>query len=346
VVVDLTLPATPVVLPPGVSVRVPVALRNPGPAPRDVRITVARGRASGWASGDPATVRLGPGATATVDLVLRAPADQPPSASLVPFTVHAVDAFGGATVGFATGLLTVAVSVPVSGELVPRPGAAQTFDLRLGNDGDYPVDVRITATLDPPAGSAEARPEAARLEPGGSLPVVLHARPARPLVGGTRPYAVIVAVHDGAGADSRPLLSAVGTGTRGPLVPNWVAGIIAVVLALGATAAIAVSGVRLPLPGGHPGPRPTSVVARPFVQVDAFPHRGADGGRAAADAEVARLAAAGLSVRMVDSLASDALADDGTGSWVLLHDGFASAGAARAFCAQWRTVAPKCAVTP
>src|SRR4051794_31968452 len=82
VVVDLTLPATPVVLPPGVSVRVPVTLRNPGPAPRDVRITVARGRASGWASGDPATVRLGPGATATVDLVLRAPADQPPSASL------------------------------------------------------------------------------------------------------------------------------------------------------------------------------------------------------------------------------------------------------------------------
>lgn len=343
---ELTLPATPVRLPPGVAVRVPVGLRNPGPAPREVRITVARGRASGWAAGDPPTVTLDPGATATVDVVLRAPPGQPPGAALVPFTVQAEDASGGAIAGFATGLLTVALSVPVTGDLVPRPGAGQTFDLRLGNDGDYPVDVRLSAALDPPGGGAEARPEAARLEAGASLSVVVHARPTRPLAGEPRPYALIVSVHDGRGEDRGPLLTAVGTGTRRPLVPSWAAGTAAVVLALGATAAIGISGVRLPLPGRHPGERPSSPVGRPFVQVDAFAHRGADGGRAAADAQRARLAEAGMPVRVVDSLASDELADDGTGYWVLLHDGFASADAARAFCAQWRAVAPKCAVTP
>jgi hypothetical protein len=349
--VELSLPATPVRLPPGVAVRVPVTLRNPSLARRDVRITVARGRACGWASVEPPTLTLGPGATATVDVVLRAPADQPPSASLVPFTVQAEDTAGGAIAGFATGLLTVALSVPVHGDLVPRPGAGQTFELRLGNDGDYPVDVRFGATLDPPGGDVEARPEAARMEAGASLSVVLHARPSRPLTGAPRPYAVIVAVHDDGGEDRSPLLTAVGTGTRRPLVPNWAAGTAAVVLALGATAAIAISGVRLQLPGRHPSERPPSAagpapVGRPFVQVDAFPHRGADGGRAAADAQRARLTGAGMPVRMVDSLASDELADDGTGFWVLLHDGFASADAAQAFCAQWRAVAPKCAVTP
>ncbi|MEU7904700.1 hypothetical protein [Actinoplanes sp. NPDC049118] len=353
---ELTLPATPVTLPPGVAVRVPVALHNPSLAARDVRITIARGRASGWASVDPPTATLAAGATATVDVVLQAPADQPPSASLVPFTVHAEDTASGATAGFATGLLTVALPVPVTGDLTPRPGAAQTFDLRLGNDGGLAADVRISAKLDPPGGSAEARPEAARIDAGASLSVVLRARPTRPLVGAPRPYALIVTVHDGAGEDRRPLLTAVGTGTRRPRLPNWAAGTAAVVLALGATAAVAVSGVRMPLPGRDRAAPPPSAAAsapvaaaavgRPFVLVDVFPHRGADGGRAAADAQRAKLAAAGMPLRMVDSLASDELADDGAGFWVLLHDGFASPGAAQEFCTQWRAVAPKCTVTP
>ena len=53
----------------------------------------------------------------------------------------------------------------------------------------------------------------------------------------------------------------------------------------------------------------------------------------------------GMPVRLVDSLGSDVLADEGTGFWVLLQDGFASAQAAQAFCTQWRVVAPKCQVT-
>jgi hypothetical protein len=52
-----------------------------------------------------------------------------------------------------------------------------------------------------------------------------------------------------------------------------------------------------------------------------------------------------MPVRLVDSLSSDVLADEGAGFWVLLQDGFTTTEAAQAFCAQWRVVAPKCQVT-
>ncbi|AGZ43432.1 hypothetical protein [Actinoplanes friuliensis] len=333
---ELTLPATPVVLPPGVAVRVPVELHNPGPGARDVRLVVARGRAAGWAAAEPPATTVAAGAAITVELVLQTPHDQPPSASLVPFTVRAEDLGTGATAGFASGLLTVAVPVPVRGELVPRPGAAQTFDLHLGNDGAQPADVRVSAELDPPSGTTEIEPATAQVEPGGSLPVSVRARPARSLIGTPKKYAVIVTVH---GPGPRPLLSAVGTGVVKPLVPKWVAAVVAVVLALGATA-----GVLLPrLSDDSAAP----AVGRPFALVEAVPHTGGDGGRAAADARLATLTAAGMPVRLVDSLTSDDLDDNGgAGSWLLLHDGFGSADAATSFCTQWQAVAPGCKVVP
>lgn len=354
--VELTLPSSPVAVAPGVATRVPVELHNPDALPLDVRISVARGRASGWASVDPPTATVEGYATATVDVILRAPDDQPLSGSLVPFTVHAENAASGEPAGFATGLLSVAVPVPVRGELTARPRDPRTFDLHLSNDGDRPADVRITAKLDPPAGSAQAQPQAARVEAGASLAAVVHASPSRPFTGTAKPYTVVVSVRDGGDPDQRPLLTAVGHGTRKPRLPTWVAWTVALVLALGATAAIVISDADLPMPGlkraarppsaGAPAPAAATPIGRPYALVDVFPHRGDDGGRAAADAERAKLAAAGMPIRMVDSLTSDDLADGGTGFWVLLQDGFASTDEATAYCAQWRAVAPKCHVTP
>jgi hypothetical protein len=53
-----------------------------------------------------------------------------------------------------------------------------------------------------------------------------------------------------------------------------------------------------------------------------------------------------MPVRLVDSLESEVLADQGAGFWVLLQDGFATPEAAQEFCTRWRVVAPKCRVTP
>lgn len=349
--VELTLPAEPVTLPPGVPVRVPVLLRNPYAQVLDLRVYLARGRASAWATIDPPALRLGPGETAEVAVVLRAPPEQPPSSSLVPFTVHAEEESTGEPAGFATALLTVALPVPVAGDLVARPGARHTYDLRLANESRHPAPLRITAELDPPRGSVEVRPDAVLLEPGATVAVAVRAKPSKPLMGTPKAFAVVVKVSDGYDAERAPYLTEVAKGTRKPRVSSLAAGIAAVVLALGATAAIWVSGVRVPLPGRAgattPATRPVarSAVRTPYVILDVFPHRGADGGRAGADAEKQRFAARGLQVRMVDSLSSDVLADEGDGFWVLLQDGFASAGDAQSFCTQWLSVAPKCRVS-
>ncbi|MEV6596426.1 hypothetical protein AB0M36_06100 [Actinoplanes sp. NPDC051346] len=356
--VELTLPTAPVALAPGSATRVPVELRNTGGASRTVRVSMARGRASAWASVEPPTATIEAGATTTVDLLLRVPTDQPPSSSLAPFTVHAEDDVTGEPAGFATGLLTVALPVPVTGTLTPRVGAADAFDLRLTNNSDGPAAVRIAATLDPPLGSVDAQPAAARLGPGETLTASVRSRPKRPLMGTPKPYAVVVSVQDALDPDRPALVKALGTGSRKPRVTSWMAGAAAIVLAVAATVAVALSDVRIPLPGQRAATPPPSAltpsapaplapvsVSLPYALVEVFPHRGADGGKGVAEAARARLAGAGMPIRLVDSLTSDVLADEGSGFWVLLQDGFASVDAAQSYCTQWRQVAPRCAVT-
>jgi hypothetical protein len=349
--VELTLPTAPVTLAPGVPTRVPVQVRNPYAQPLALRIYLARGRASGWATIDPATLSLDPGESATVEVVLQTPPQQPPSSSLVPFTVHAEESATGEPAGFATALLTVALPVPVTGELVARPTGHHLYDLRLANDTATPAPIRIAATLDPPAGSVEVEPDAVRLEPGAALTAAVRATPARPLIGAPKPYAVVVTVRDAYDAERPPYLTEVATGTRSPRISSLVASIAAIVVALGATAAIAFTGVTVPLPGRHRATSPTVPAAakvpvgRPYALVDVFPRSGADDGKAAAQAAQARYTAEGMPVRLVDSLSSDVLAGQGTGFWVLLQDGFATVDAAQAYCTQWRAVAPKCRVT-
>jgi hypothetical protein len=352
--VELTLPTAPVTLAPGVPTRVPVQVRNPYAQPLDVRVSLARGRASGWATIDPGTLSLEPGESATVDVVLQTPPQQPPSSSLVPFTVQVEESATGEPAGFATALLTVALPVPVTGELVARPTGHDLYDLRLANDTATPAPIRIAATLDPPAGSVEVEPDAVRLEPGAALTAAVRATPARPLIGTPKPYAVVVTVRDAYDPERAPYLTEVATGTRRPRMSSLVATIAAIVVALGATAAIALTGVTVPLPNRHRSTTPPApaapaatkvTVGRPYALVDVFPRSGADDGKAAAEAAQARYAAVGMPVRLVDSLSTDVLAGQGPGFWVLLQDGFASTDAAQAYCTQWRTYAPKCRVT-
>ncbi|MEV6634650.1 hypothetical protein AB0M54_28275 [Actinoplanes sp. NPDC051470] len=351
---ELTLQPTPVALAPGVATRVPVELHNRNAAPIAVRVGVARGRASGWAYVEQPDIVVAGGRTETVEVILAPPADQPPSTSMVPFTVQATESGTGEPAGFATGLLTVAIPIPVVGTMTERPKARTTYDLTLVNEGAVAAPVRVNAELDPPAGHISATPAAVRLEPGQSVTVTITAKPARPFMGTPRPYFVVAEVLDADDPDRPPLLTATSKGTRKPRVATWAAATVAIVLALGATAAVAFSGIRIPLPGSRRGDSPPPAaatppaavtIARPYALVDVFPHKGDDGGKGAAEAARQRLATAGMPVKLVDSLQSNDLADQGTGFWVLLQDGFPSPEAAQQFCAQWKPIAPKCAVT-
>jgi hypothetical protein len=352
--VELTLPDEPVALAPGVPTRVPVQLRNPYAQPLELRIYVARGRAAGWATIEPARLSLRPGETAEVALVLTTPPEQPPSSSLAPFTVHAEEASTGEPAGFATALLKVALPVPVTGSLVARRDK-HTYDLWLANETRRPAPLRITAQLDPPSGSVVVEPDAVLLEPGARATIAVRAKPGRPITGQPRSFAVVVKVCDVYDAERPPYLTEVATGKSRPLVRAFVLGTVAIVVLVAATALIALH------TGGHglftgrlfkardktaaaPQQAPVAqvTVTRPYALIDVFPH---SSGTAAAQAEQTRLAAAGMPLRLVDSLASDELSDRDGGFWVLLHDGFRSTTEAQTYCAQWRTIAPKCQVT-
>jgi hypothetical protein len=270
----------------------------------------------------------------------------------VPFTVHAEEATTGEPAGFATALLKVALPVPVTGKLIPKDGPRHEYDLRLANDTRVQAPLRVTAQLDPPSGSVTVEPEAVLLEPGSAAVVAVRAKPGRPFTGSPRSFAVVVKVSDAYDADREPYLTEVASGTRKSRVPTTVLFVTATVLAIGASAAILLTGDHNFLPFGKKNAAATTTAAaakvtigKPYALVDVFPHRGADGGKGAADAALARLQAAGMPVRLVDSLASDTLADDPDGYWVLLQDGFGSPQAAEQYCTQWRSAAPKCKVT-
>jgi hypothetical protein len=350
--VELTLPDEPVALAPGVPTRVPVQLRNPDAQPLDVRIYLARGRAAGWATIEPERLSLGPGETAEVAVVMTAPPEQPPSSSLVPFTVHAEEASTGEPAGFATALLKVALPIPVTGSLVSRR-EKHTYDLWLANDTQRAAPLRITAELDPPSGSVRVDPDAVLLEPGARATVAVRAKPGRPLTGQPRSFAVLVKVADVYDAERPPYLTEVATGKSRPLVRAFVLGTVAIVVLVATTALIYLHtgghGLftgRLFKGRGNAAAAPPAVeqvtVTRPYALIDVFPR---SSGKAAAQAEQTTLAAKGMPLRLVDSLASDQLSDQDGGFWVLLQDGFRSTADAQAYCAQWRTLAPKCQVT-
>jgi hypothetical protein len=110
--------------------------------------------------------------------------------------------------------------------------------------------------------------------------------------------------------------------------------IVDVDLTLPATPVALASGVATRVPVELRNPRSYPVV-------DVIAHSGADGGRPAAETEHTRPAAAGIPVRLVDSLTSDQLADDDGGFRVLLQDGFGSDAATAAYCWQRRRIAPE-----
>jgi hypothetical protein len=300
---------------------------------------------------DPPSLSLAPGETAEVGVVLQTPPEQPPSSSLVPFTVHAEEASTGEPAGFATALLKVALPVPVTGSLAARREKG-TYDLWLANDTQRAAPLRITAQLDPPAGSVQVEPDAVLLEPGTNAQVTVRAKPGRPITGQPRSWALVVKVSDVYDAEREPDLTQVATGRSKPLVRALVLASVAALICVAAAAAIALNGGGKGLFsfGGKNAATTTPAVApatvnRPYALIEVFPHRGADGGRAAAQAEQQKLAAQGMPVRLVDSLASDVLSDEQGGFYVLLQDGFQGTAQAEAYCAQWRAVAPKCRVT-
>lgn len=349
--VEINVPQTPVTLVPGTESRLPIDVVNRSGAAMSVRLGVGRSRGGAWAEIEPSIVDLAPDARRRVEAVFTPPATVRPAATLLPFTVYADELPFGVPAGRATGLLTVAAPEPVDAALTVASRRRRTvrYTLTVTNRSGASLSVGPRATVDPDPVRVTVTPSRLDLPAGASGTATVRVRPRRAFVGSRAPYVLTVACHDTAGDDAPPLASVEADGVAKPRLPRRPAAVLAVLLlaaAMGAGLAWRIGAGRPPasIEAGRP-PAGDDAVRRPFALVDVFP-QGSPAGLAAARNARDRLTAAGMPVRLVDSTASDQVADGPTGLWVLLQDGMSTVDAARAYCDRYRSLAPKCDVVP
>jgi hypothetical protein len=353
--VRIEIPAEPVDLAPGAQARIPVELTNESTSVASVRLAVAGGRAGAWGSLQPSTVSLAGGAARTVDLVFRRPAGAGSAGAgsagtMLPFTVQAVDA-DGTPVGRATGLLALTAPERLRATLHrTATGRPVRLTLGLANRGHDRLAVAITTSLRPQGGTVQIEPATVDIAAGGTASVLVEVRPPALAVGSSIPYALTLSCRDAtAGPDAVPLATVSDSGQSPPrLTKLAVAGLLGTLL-LAAAGVVQFGGI-VDLTGGR-GSEPASgtqeavQVRTPYVLVAVFPRNGG-AGRTAADQELARLTAAGMPLRLVDSTQSAEVADGRDGLYVVLQDGFASVAEAEAYCDRFRVAAPACDVVP
>lgn len=350
--VEISAPQTPVTVVPGTESRAEIGVHNRSSAPISVRLSVAPSRAGAWARIDAPSVALAAGERTTLEIAFRPPADVPPTATLLPFTVRGEDLTYGVPAGRATGLVSVAAPRRLDASLTREPAARGPveYTLRLANLGDAALTLRLEAELDPP-GRIAVEPATVDIPGGQVVNTAVRVRPRVPLVGSPTRYVVVVACRDAvADPDAPPLATVDDDGMVRPRLGRRPAGVLATTLLVLAALGAVLVGTDVRLPGRGPATAATTAppaeqVRRPYALVDVFPQRDATG-RSAAEAALARLTAAGMPVRLVDSTTSDVVADGDGGLWVLLQDGLASVEEARGYCDRYRSVAPKCDVVP
>jgi hypothetical protein len=346
--IELSIARAPVLLAAGDETRVPVQVRNRSGTPLSVRLSLQPDRVSGWSHIEPPTVDVAGDESTTVDLVIRPPADARPARQLQMFTVQAEDRRHGHVIGRANGLFSFNHADRLGVSLTAEPGG--WLRLEVTNRGDAPLTLRLEPRLEPARGRVRAEPAVLDVPKGATASAQINARPPRSMLRRTRQYTVRVDCRDATADDAAALGTAEATVTAPPRLRLRLATLTTVLSVLILLAGVGFAGWRLterfrqPDPPSADASRPTEQVRKPYAMVDVFPRNAGPTGAGAAQAALARLNAAGLGVRMVDSTTSDDIPDPGDGLLVLLRDGFSSLAEAQAYCDRHRAIAPRCDV--
>jgi hypothetical protein len=347
--IRIGIPPEPVDLAPGARARVRVELTNESTSDTWVRLAVAGGRAGAWGSLQPRTVSLAGGGSQVVDLVFRRPAGSATAGSatagtLMPYAVQAED-LDGRPVARATGLLALTAPERLRATLHrTATGRPVRLTLSLVNTGTDRLAVTIEPSLRPQGGTVRVEPATVEVPAGGTAAALVEVRPAALVVGSSLPYALRLACRDAtAPGDAPPLATVEDSGRSPPRLSRLAVAGLAGVLVLAVAGAVQLGGLADLT--GRQSPPETVDVRPPYALVAVFPRDGG-AGRTAAEAELARLTAAAMPARLVDSTASDLVADGRDGLFVLLQDGFASVADAEAYCDRFRATAPACNVVP
>ncbi len=205
---------------PGTPAVVAVRLRNSGTVVDQFTLDVV-GDAAAWATVDPPTVSLFPGAEGATTLTFTAPRSPAVRAGRVPFglRVQSKEDPAGSTV--EEGSVEVAPFTDVTAELVPRTSRGSTgatHDLAVDNRGNVPLSAEISAIDPDRLLGFDLRPPVVNAEPGVAAFSKIRVAPQKRFWRGasvSRPFNVQVALPTG-----EPL-SLDGSLLQTPLLPPW-----------------------------------------------------------------------------------------------------------------------------
>jgi hypothetical protein len=342
---------------PGAELRTRLRVRNGGTEPGRYRLEVL-GDAARWTQVEPRQVAVPPdGQDQLVDVVFRPPHAGAAPALAIPFGVraYAVEDRERAAVVEGDVLVTAVPDLVASIDppaAVGRWGA--DYRVRFTHSGRAPVTLRVTATDPPRALRYAVAPAQVSIAPGGGVEVLVAVRLRAPKLAGAPARHSFTVDYRADTATSAGRLP--GVFEQRGVLPGVAVGVLT------AVAAVLLAGVAFLAFGGRsPSAAPPAAAGGPAVG-PAAPAAGNDvvrgflvlygpptpvddvAGRGNAERFLARLQAAGVNARIVDSRNSAQLDDGPRGLLVVLRDGFPDRSAAQAECAAHRDIAPGCVV--
>ncbi|MFI6055857.1 hypothetical protein ACIBCO_38000 [Streptomyces violascens] len=207
---------------PGGSAVVRLRVRNTGDTVEEYRLSPL-GEAAGWATVEPAALRLYPGTEGTAEITLAPPCAPDVPAGPVPFGIRVEPREGADAGDVVEGRVTVGAYSQMRAELVPRSVRGwrrARGRVAVDNLGNQPLTASFSARDNGDAVEVEALPGAVRVAPGRAGFAELNITPGRvKWVGGTTQHPFSLTVLR-AGSPAPEELR--GTFIQRSLFPRWV----------------------------------------------------------------------------------------------------------------------------
>jgi hypothetical protein len=199
---SVTLVTPTVAVEPGQSVSIDIKIRNTGSVVDEFSLDVL-GDASGWASVEPPTISLFPGADGTAKATFRPPRVASTPAGAVPFGLRARSREDPAGSSVEEGTVTVGSFLQPYAELVPRTSRGSrggSHDVALDNRGNARLSAEIEAADADRNLRFDVKPPALVVDPGGAAFAKVRVSPAKRFWRGqpkTRPFQLFIRPEGG-----------------------------------------------------------------------------------------------------------------------------------------------------
>ncbi|MBA2569994.1 MAG: hypothetical protein H0V04_02305, partial [Chloroflexi bacterium] len=222
---------------PGAEAGVEIRVRNNGTVVDQFTLDVL-GDASSWATADPASLSLFPGAEERARITFRPPRSHQITAGPMPFGVRVASREDPQGSVVEEGVLQVEPFAETTAELAPRTSRGSrsaVHDLAVDNRGNTRINAEVTASDPDQVLDFDVRPPGLVIDPGTAAIANVRVRAKQSFLRGqpkTRSFSVLV------GSVGQPPVAVDGTLLQEQILPGWLPRALAAALALAVLAIV------------------------------------------------------------------------------------------------------------